>query len=110
VAAVVEEVSAVAAAAVVGAVTSSTGNGVPAEVSVAAAVVAAVVPRRDDRRTNLAAVVGRCGVQQRPVTWPHTRAVPQSTANAIVTVRAAGPDRSYLPPTPSTWPPRWRIP
>jgi len=76
------------------------------------AAVAVAVPQRDDHRTNLAAaaVVARCGVPQRPVTSPHTRVVQQSTVSATADARAAGPDRSCLPPTPSTWPPRWRIP
>lgn len=95
---------------VVGAATLSTGNGVPVEVSVVVEVAAAAVPRRDDRRTNLEVVAGRCGVPQRPVTWPRTRAAPQSTASVTATVRAAGPDRSCPPLTPSTWPPRRRIP
>lgn len=95
-----------AAAVVVGEVTSSTGNGAPAEGSAAVAVVAAVALRRDDRRTNLAAVVVRCGVPRRPATWPRTRAAPQNTASATAAARAAGPGRSCPPPTPSTWPPR----
>jgi len=112
----VEEGSKVAAVVVVGAATSSMGNGeaksstdngAPVEVSVVVVVVAAVaVPRRGDRRTNLAVVAGRCGVQQRPATWPRTRAAPQSTASVTATVRATGPGRSCPPLTPSTWPPR----
>lgn len=93
-----------------GAAKSSTGNGAPAEVSVAVVVAAVAVPRRDDRRTNLAVVAGRCGVPQRPATWPRTRAAPQSTASVTATARAADPGRSCPLLTPSIWPPRWRIP
>jgi len=100
------------AAVVVGEVTSLTGNDAPVEGSAEVAVVAAAALRRDDRRTNLVeeAAVVRCGVPRRPATWPRTRAAPQSTASATAAARAAGPGRSCPPPTPSTWPPRWRIP
>lgn len=99
-------------AVVVGEVTSLTGNDAPAEGLAAVVVVAAAVLRRDDRRTNLVAeaAVVRCGVPRRPATWPRTRAALQSTASATAAARVAGPGRSCPPPTPSTWPPRWRIP